>query len=240
MTPPTFYVWLKPYKKPVDLIWKPSGGYSNDYSTDSLLEGMVNELSWELINRIFGETNTSFIDQTNHSFDLAQPTGISDGEKASFLNPFSLKKIPDFKESQAAAGLIYDSMHGFPVMTHGNAEIPVLDIANGQSIYSLGFHNNPAKLKDFIDMIKKYKPVTLYDLRCSLKKYLALGKNEKNELGLDGLDQIFIRHGVSFDRDGDWQFNPYTNEKKTIGKSSNKDSFLNSNDVEIGPRNWRK
>lgn len=222
---PEVPLWILPFKTPNYRIFKPMGGYMNDYTTDSLLEGLANIISLELSNKVFGRDDTEYIDNYGNKFNINDPIAIFNTENNN-------------NESRAITNLFYGLLHG--VSAVGNESISHLNIDNGNNIYKISFPNDTYNLKKLITLLKNRKPKTLYDVRCDLMKYEKVGQDGANEIGLNYLDRLFIRHGVFADLDGDYKFSPNSNEKRKIGWSSNKETFKTSNGIEIGSRNWRK
>jgi len=222
---PEVPIWIVPFKKPHDKISKPMGGYMNDYTTNSFLEGLANIISYELTNKIFPKNVQSYyIDNSGSKFNINDPIAIFD-------------IINDNNESRAVTNLVYGLLHG--VGSVSNASIEHLNISKGKNIYKISFPENSYSINQLITYLKKRLPTTVYDFRCDLIKIDKIGQDGSNEVGLNYLDRLFIRHGFFADLDGDWKYHP-NKENVKIGWSINKEEFTATNGAVIGARNWRK
>lgn len=211
---------FKKHKTPSKLVWIPSGGYINDFTTDSLQESLVDFLSLELRDKVFGVSSPEVWGYDGVKFDATQP--IANFDTANNHN-----------EIQSITNLLYGLLHG--VAQTDSSNIPYLSNLPRKP-YKISFPENAMALKNFISFIKDQKPLTLYNVYYDLKNSAKIGQDGKNEVKLNYLDQLFIRHGVWYDRTGDWIFNP---KIETIGLSCSRDE-ITINGINIGPRNWRK
>ena len=196
---------IKPVKNPATRINFSHGGYLNDYTTDSLLEGMSQMISLELYNNVDAPADSTGKIQkgyriTKANGDLLNSLIIP----AALFSQYSSAAKPQVSEGDVIAKLIYTLINGTnqtystgdttgTLKTYANTSIKQYEFL-GQKLdlefnYSLSYSPDASKnisLKNLLGYMKDKKIVTLQELFIYLKCTWQIGQTTYNKLSLVG------------------------------------------------------